>query len=218
MSKDKSMNKKIIVGTLAGCIFGATVGYSASVVSLPHTFTSGTPIKASEVNANFSALAQEISKTNSSLILNKSSNFTEVATSSVNVAVGSVITVGSKNFVIKQKTGIEDPITGKRYNLNYPQESDSESGLAIFVTTCRQHFGTNIIVRLGLGAGFNNYVAYYRRSDIGYESTHTNFYIQIDNLCASLMLENSVDLTRTTALAMMDRAIDLQKYISVQEL
>ena len=64
MDKDTSMNKKIVIGTLMGCLFGATVGYSASVINVPHTFTAGTSIKASEVNANFVALSQRISDIN----------------------------------------------------------------------------------------------------------------------------------------------------------
>lgn len=209
-------NKKIIIGSLMGCIFGATVGYSASVVSLPHTFTAGTPIKASEVNANFSALAHEISTIDSSLLLNRSSNFTDVSINTQSMSVGSTVTIGAKSFVIKQKSNIEDPITGKVYSINYPQ-LETETGANTLLTGCRQHFGSSIIISRGSGNGFVSYVSYYK-SEIGGGSTRTAFYIQTNNLCTSLTIENGMDLTRTTAVGMMNRAIELQKYIFVQEL
>lgn len=215
MEKDTNMNKKIIVGSLVGCVFGATVGYSASVVSLPHTFVSGTPIKASEVNANFSALAHDISTLDSSLLLNRSSNFTDVSINTQSMPVGSTVTIGGKSFIIKQKSNIEDPITGKVYTINYPQV-ETESGGVTFVTGCRQHVGTSIIISRGSGNGFVNYISYYK-SEISGGFTRTAFYIQTNNLCTSLTIENGVDLTRTTAVAMMNRAIELQKYIFVQE-
>ena len=107
------MNKKIIIGTLIGCLFGATVGYSASVVNLPHTFTAGTSIKASEVNANFAALSQEISNLKSTTNFSKSTNFSESVLTPITAAVGSTVTVGGKSFEIKQKIAIEDPIKQK---------------------------------------------------------------------------------------------------------
>jgi gas vesicle protein len=83
MEKDTGMNKKIIMGTLIGCFFGATVGYSAAVINVPHTFTAGTSIKASEVNANFAALAQDIASVKNSVSLYKSSDFSETLISPI---------------------------------------------------------------------------------------------------------------------------------------
>jgi hypothetical protein len=158
MKKDTSMNKKIIIGTLMGCLFGATVGYSASVVSLPHTFTAGTSIKASEVNANFSALAQEIANTKDSIGLNKSSDFTETAITPTSAAVGSTVTVGSKSYIIKQSVGLEDPITGKKYTLNYPKlSSDTLSGFAYYVSCSDGNLGQGLAVRAGNGGIFTSY-------------------------------------------------------------
>lgn len=222
MKKDTSMNKKVIIGTLMGCLFGATVGYSASVVSLPHTFTAGTSIKASEVNANFSALAQEIASVKSSLSLSKSSNFTEMAITPISTAVGSMVTVDSKSFIIKQKSGIEDPITGKKYILNYPvpsAPSDNDS-TSIMATNCKSLMDNEIVVSLGNGNGFTSYVYY--KSYISTSSTPSSaagFTIQVsDNICAYIKPSDSAtDTTRTTAIQMINRATELQKYILVQE-
>lgn len=56
------MNTRVIVGVVAGCFLGASVvGYSAAI-GLPYTFSSGSPIKASEVNANFKSLSDRLDK------------------------------------------------------------------------------------------------------------------------------------------------------------
>jgi hypothetical protein len=215
MKKDTSMNKKIIIGTLMGCLFGATVGYSASVINLPHTFTAGTAIKASEVNANFSALAQEIASVKNSAPLNASSDFTEMAITPISAVVGSTVVVGSQSFVIKQKVGLEDPITGKKYTLNYPQLA-SITSVFTATTSCKTLFDTNIAVRLGNGNGFTSYVSYHSASTI--PTSDTRIYIQIKNICTSVSIEQGADATHATATAMIDRATELQKYISVQEI
>lgn len=212
------MNKKIIVGSLVGCIFGATVGYSASVVSLPHTFAAGTPIKASEVNANFAALGQEIASVKGMDGLSKSSDFSEKAITPIVSAVGSIITVGSKNYVIKQKAGIEDPITGKKYTLNYPEPTTgSENSAVFYISNCRVFFDTNIAVRLGHGNGFTSYVAYHSSSNGARSST--SILIQVNNICTHIRTDIATETTTyATVSAMIDRTTELQKYISVQEI
>ena len=179
------MNKKIIIGTLIGCLFGATVGYSASVVNLPHTFTAGTSIKASEVNANFSALAQEIANTKDSIGLNKSSDFTETAITPTNAAVGSTVTVGSKSYIIKQVSNIEDPITGKKYTLNYPVQIGALDGMGVMATNCRGLIDTELAVKVGNGSGFTSYV-YYKMLTVSTYSASVGIRLQVSsNLCAS---------------------------------
>lgn len=210
------MNKKVIIGTLFGCLFGATVGYSASVINLPHTFTAGTTIKASEVNANFSALAQEIASVKNSATLNVSSDFTEMAITPISAAVGSTVVVGSQSFVIKQKVGIEDPITGKKYTLNYPQLA-SNTSIFTATTSCKTLFDTNIAVRLGNGNGFTSYVSY-RIGVTPPLTSNTQIYIQTNNLCTAVNIEQGADATHATASAMIGRATELMKYISVQEI
>lgn len=54
------MNKKITLATTLSCLLGATAGYCATSGLIPFTFTSGTPIVASEVNSNFQSLATAI--------------------------------------------------------------------------------------------------------------------------------------------------------------
>lgn len=218
------MNKKIIVGTLLGCIFGATVGYSASVVSLPNTFTAGTAIKASEVNANFSALAQEIMSVKSSVGLNqKSSDFAEMTVTPVSTTVGSTITVGSNSYLIKQKTGIEDPITGKSYTLNYPKLiRTGTSDIGITTNNCKV-MTNGLVLRSNSGNSFKSYIALSGRlydNDIGgmyAVFVYTNIQVS-DNLCVSLMTDGTEKvMTHARISPMIDSATELQKYISVQE-
>ena len=223
MEKDTSMNKKVIVGTLVGCLFGATIGYSASAVNLPHTFTAGTPIKASEVNANFSALSQEIANVKSAALSNKSSNFSEMAITPISAAVGSTITIGSKSFVIKQQIGLGDPITGKKYTLNYPELVGAVSSSAdeYVVTSCKDIIPAEhgLIVRMGNGNGFTSYVALQGFANNILTTTTKNtgmrIYIQPtdNNFCVGLRLE---EVSFGSASPAIDRATELQKYISLQ--
>ena len=156
------MNNKIIIGTLVGCLLGATVGYSASVITLPHTFAAGTPIKASEVNANFSALAQEIAKIKNPVSLNKSSDFSEVAIAPIGAIVGSTVILDSTIFTIKQKMGVEDIITGKKYTLNYPVLTSSTTTPAFKAANCSQMIVENLVLRAANhGNKFTSYVALY---------------------------------------------------------
>lgn len=222
MEKDKSMNKKIIIGTLMGCFFGATVGYSASVVSLPHTFAAGTPIKASEVNANFSALAQEISSIKGESGINKSSNFSEATITPISAVVGSNVTIGSKDFVIKQKAGIEDPITGKKYTVNYPESIHPTMGGLLYITSCKVLAGTKLIVKAGVGSGFTSYVTYDGKDSGGISGGSMQVYIQLSpNICLLPSSGNEFTVSSFSNAAtslVIDSAIELQKYISVQEL
>lgn len=212
------MNKKIIVGTLLGCLFGATVGYSASVVTLPHTFTAGTAIKASEVNANFSALAQEIASIKDSVSLSKSSDFTVMAIAPVSAVVGSTITIGTKNFTLKQKPNIEDPITGKKYTLNYPAAA---TDVVVRAGKCPAFIDSEIAVKMGSGNGFTSYVYYTLYNDSGVSSqAGAGIKIQLtDNLCAYTGgLDTSSDISRSAAVELISRVTELQRYISVQAL
>lgn len=216
------MNSKIIISTLIGCLLGATVGYSASVVSLPHTFTAGTPIKASEVNANFSALAQEIASVKGSTNLNKASSFTEVMIEPINAAVGSTVMVGSKSFVIKQEVGLQDPITGKKYTLNYPKLStDSGIGVSYYIDGyCSDgHLGNGIAIREGKSNIFTSYVGLRGKyvTEILQPFTITFISVKLsNNLCAEVRLEQT-DFNYDAASTIISRATELQKYISVQE-
>lgn len=216
------MNSKIIISTLIGCLLGATVGYSASVVNLPHTFTAGTPIKASEVNANFSALAQEIASVKGTTHLNKSSSFTESTIEPINAAVGSTIMVGSKSFVIKQKVGIQDPITGKKYTLNYPKLStDSIFGVNYYAHGgCADgYLGRGSVIREGKSNLFTSYVGFYGKylENPSFVGSVTFISVKLsNNLCAEVGLEQA-DLNFDGISAIINRATELQKYISVQE-
>lgn len=223
MKKDISMNKKVIIGTLMGCLFGATVGYSSSVINVPHTFTAGTSIKASEVNANFSALAQEIANTKDSIGLNKSSDFTETAITPTNAAVGSTVTVGSKSYIIKQVSNVEDPITGKKYTLNYPVQIGAFDGMGVIAANCKGLIDTELAVKVGNGSGFTSYVYYqmFNGANSGASSSASvGIRLQVSsNLCASLGKSDSVaDVSSVAATEMINRATELQKYISVQVL
>ena len=222
ITKDISMNtnKKIIIGTLMGCIFGATVGYSASVVSLPHTFTAGTPIKASEVNANFAALSQEISNLKSTANFSKSTIFSESVLTPITAAVGSTVTVGGKSFEIKQKVAIEDPITGKKYTLNYP--IGTEGNVSIRVLSCDAGISDNAqVIRLGYGNGFTSYVYLHSFASDLISSFYTGIDIALSkNVCASFTVERFFESipTYTVPTSMINRAEELQKYISVKEI
>ena len=76
------MFKKFLNGLLSkgSWTIGAVIALTLSslvvwaVVSLPHVFTSGSVISASEVNANFQALADEVGKASFSIIAAPSSN------------------------------------------------------------------------------------------------------------------------------------------------
>ena len=220
ITKDISMNtnKKIIIGTLMGCIFGATVGYSASVVSLPHTFTAGTPIKASEVNANFAALSQEISNLKSTANFSKSTIFSESVLTPITAAVGSTVTVGGKSFEIKQKVAIEDPITGKKYTLNYP--IGTEGNVSIRVLSCDAGISDNAqVIRLGYGNGFTSYVYLHSFASDLISSFYTGIHIALSkNVCVSFTVERFLESSHTVVTSMINRAEELQKYISVKEI
>lgn len=210
------MNKKIIIGALLGCIFGATVGYSASVVNLPHTFTAGTPIKASEVNANFAALAQEIAN----VALHKSSDFAEIAVTPVSAAIGSTITVGAKSYIMKQRVGLEDIVTGKKYRFNYPSDATS-SNAKFYTADCKAIVEYNVVARVVNGNGFTSYVILSSVTDFlsSPPSISVEVYVQLtNNICAITGYESSFDFSHATESALIDRAADLQKYISVQEM
>lgn len=218
-----NINKKVIIGSLIGCIFGATVGYSTSVVSLPHTFTAGTPIKASEVNANFSSLAQEILNIKNTVNLNKSSDFSEAVVSPLNATVGSTVMVGSKSFIIKQKMGLEDLITGKKYTLNYP-EPTSGANTGFVAINCKGFSDGSLIVRGGIGEKFTSYVSLFGRNYVpgGFDlqsQVVVVVYIQLtNNLCAYVETERNTDYSHATASQMIDTAVEIQRYISVQAL
>ncbi len=207
------MNKKIIICTLMGCLFGATVGYSASVVNLPHTFAAGTSIKASEVNANFAALAQEIADIKETVSLNKYSAFTEMEIAPISTLVGSTITLGSNSFIIKQLKG-EDPLTGKKYTLTYPSVMTGD-GYTVFSTNCKALLDTQMAIRLGKGNGFTSYVSYYSSSN---GSPDTRIYIQVGDFCTLVPIEKGKYGGYTEAKGMIDRATEAQRYISVQEI
>lgn len=219
-------NKKIIIGSLMGCIFGATVGYSASVINLPHTFTAGTVIKASEINANFSALAQEISKVKTASSFNTVTDFSEILITPVNAAVNSTIVVGTESFIMKQKTDITDPITGKKYTLNYPSlSSNTLSDISYFADggTCKEgRLGRGLAVRAGNSGTFTSYVGVYGKyvGNVGttpFQSTVSFVSVKLgNNLCAEFGLEQA-DFNNVTVNAMINRALELQKYVSVKE-
>lgn len=64
-------NKNFVLGIVMGVLI--PVGVLASNLTLPHTFTAGTPIRAAEVNANFAAVATAVnSKLDSSAAGTKS--------------------------------------------------------------------------------------------------------------------------------------------------
>ena len=223
--EDASMNRKNIFGVLMGCFLGATVGYSASVVSVPHTFTAGTAIKASEVNANFVALSQRISDINikSGVNFNRSSSFSEGNITPVSASIGSIITNGSKSYIIKQISGIEDPITGKVYTVKYPAPKIGSSEGRISFTLANCQIG-KFIVKGGFINGANAYVslseAYYNENPSLAEMS-SNLYIEVGNLCGSIFIENNAfneaaKLNNQVASGMADRATDLMKYIVVQ--
>ena len=217
MGKDTSMNKKVIIGTLMGCLFGATVGYSASVVNLPHTFTAGTAIKASEVNANFSAIAQEVASIKSTVGIKTSSDFTEMAITPIVAAVGSTITVGTKSFIIKQKSDIEDPITGKKYTLNYPDLGETK--LSYYVGCDSILRANSLVVRAGNGSGFTSYVGLKSFNYIPKPSTITFLSVKFsNNLCADFAVGGDQSFNHAEVSAMIDIATELQKYISVKEI
>ncbi|MDE2420859.1 MAG: hypothetical protein KGO49_06730 [Gammaproteobacteria bacterium] len=50
-----------MIGTITGCLFGATLGYCTTSGLIPYTFSAGTPIVADQVNTNFQSLATAIS-------------------------------------------------------------------------------------------------------------------------------------------------------------
>lgn len=220
MRKDKSMNKKIIVGTLAGCIFGATVGYSASVVSLPHTFTAGTPIKASEVNANFSALSQEISNLKNITNFGKSTEFSESVLTPISATVGSTVTVGGKSFEMKQMTAIEDLVTGKKYTLNYPSNTGDFGQARVMVANCNARFYTELAIKVWYSSSFTSYVSLKGFPDSNGIPSNPTTYIYVslsNNLCASIELERSADSGHTIVNAMIERANEIQRYIAVKQ-
>ncbi len=216
MKKDTRMNKKVIIGTLMGCLFGATVGYSASVINLPHTFTAGTPIKASEVNANFAALAQEVASVKNTVGIKTSSDFTEMAITPIIAAVGSTITVGTKSFIIKQKSDLEDPITGKKYTLNYPDLGGTK--LSYYVGCDSILRANSLVVRAGNGSGFTSYVGL-KSFNFPQPSTITFLSVKFsNNLCADFEVSGDQSFNHAEVSAMIDIATELQKYISVKEM
>lgn len=215
------MNSKIIISTLIGCLLGATVGYSASVVSLPHTFKAGTPIKASEVNANFSALSQEIAQIKNPVNLSKSSDFSEVVITPTSAVVDSTVIVGSTSFTIKEKVGVQDIITGKKYTLHYPVLTTTGKNTASFkASNCGQMAVENLVLRAANhDSKFTSYVALYSnyREDLPLDTATTIIYVQLSaNLCAYVPLEQSV-FTQQAISPLINRAVELQKYIKVQE-
>lgn len=216
MDKDTSMNKKIIIGTLMGCLLGATVGYSASVINVPHTFTAGTSIKASEVNANFAALAQEIASIKNTVSLNKSSDFSEIAISPISTTVGSTVIVDSKSFLISQQSNIEDPITGKKYTINFPVPSGVNDTTSVMPAKCSALMDTQIVVKTGRANNFISYI-YYKGYNNG---SSVGFTIQVsDNVCIyAATSDSAIGWTHAAATQMINRVTELQKYISVQEI
>ncbi len=60
LKRDASMRNRINVGALTIVLAATAFEVSAGTVTVPNTFTSGTPAKATEVNANFSAIAAAV--------------------------------------------------------------------------------------------------------------------------------------------------------------
>ncbi len=225
MDKDTSMNKKIVIGTLMGCLFGATVGYSASVINVPHTFTAGTSIKASEVNANFVALSQRISDINikSGVNFNRSSSFSEDNITPVSASIGTIVTSGSKSYIIKEIAAIEDPMTGKIYTVKYPvvKVGSSEGDIEFTLNNCQDR---GFIVKAGVVNGVNVYISLLEFSRItnGNQSAnltgeiYSSMYIQVGNLCGKTSIDYTAMLNNQAVSGMVDRAAELMKYIVVQ--
>lgn len=220
-------NKKIIIGSLMGCIFGATVGYSASIVSLPHTFTAGTPIKASEVNENFTALANSIEslKTNNGYTT-KSSSFVEENLTAIEPVVGTTVNTNNNSYLIKQ-LDFESPITGKKYSLKYPSNKKSSSTISLYATNCLASRTNQLIVKQINVDGAKIYLSLANSlitlSDSITGGTRTNIYIQIGDICGDIWVENSDILSvdkysKVETDKFIARATELSKYIYVKSL
>ena len=223
-------NKKIIIGSLMGCIFGATVGYSASVVSLPHTFKSGTPIKASEVNENFMALAQSIENLKNANVLNKSSSFVEENYTTIDSVTNSTITQEGINYLIRQLE-FQDPITGNKYIMKYPAAKDRR--IALYTANCSSYRGSELIVKQINISGIKLYLSIntvlsHSSSTILSPNSITgvisgNLRLQIGNMCGVLELDNKTllsidDLNKNEMDKFISHATSLSQYVYVKSL
>lgn len=223
------MNKKIILAAAISCFCGVTVGYSASMLTVPHTFSAGTPIKASEMNANFAALAAEITalKTAVPLPFPKASNYSELVVTPINKNVGETVTVDGKTFTIQQSTNIADPISGSTYTIRYPKDATLTRELFISLAECTAYapgygWGDGYLIarkaQIGSRVGYvtiNGELAPVP-SGISKFSTSINFQVS-GNICLSVPLEFSSEVvSRDTATIIINRATELLKYISVE--
>ena len=109
----------------------------SQAVTIPNTFTSGTPAKAADVNANFNALATAIDslqKSISALQVNSNGGGTPTANCSSNLhvtsysnstsSVGQIVTIAGIKFTIHQFP-IYEIETGKHYSIKIPLASNS---------------------------------------------------------------------------------------------
>lgn len=224
------MNKKIAILVAMSGILGVTIGYTTAVVSVPNTFVAGNTIKASEVNANFSALASEIASLKNVNTSNRSSNYSESVVTPIAGTLNSTINMSGENYTITQATGIVDPITGTTYSLTYPATSVGGLGpiVARFSTAnCELVSHENIfggdalLVRKVTSSSANtSYVRMFVRSPVlsGNVTAGVVISVQVSNsICADILTDGSTTpINASTAAEMTDRAVNLVKYIAVQ--
>lgn len=155
---------------------------SSVFADIPYTFTTGTPAKASEVNANFEALNQDTAlvlnkvNANTESISNLSSRITSLETApddsgctdstnphgaisyaAKSSSVGEQIAIGGNNYRMIKVPFVEFS-SGDQYSLEYPvMESDSSPG-SFFSNFSTQHTNEDITCNNATISGFPTFI------------------------------------------------------------
>lgn len=114
----------------AGFLFGLAGAVVASTVTIPHTFTSGTPAKAAEVNANFNAVKTSVNDNAARILdLEKATGIVavqELTVTPLDPVPGETVTIRGKDFTILQAE-IPKLDSDEIYVLRFPSSGASAS-------------------------------------------------------------------------------------------